>query len=341
MSSSRREIEARIGAVERAWGPRSVRAQNGPEGGRRQIDLRGLGALVVTVEPDQFLDLGLALWNGDAVSVTTPSTSPRAESWGRRWLGGLLTTCGLTAVGRASVEEGGMHGRAHLVAATVTRAEGRWNGDVYELEVAGSMREGAIFEQNLTVDRTITAEHGVSRITVSDVVRNEGFAAVPVKLLYHINLGWPLLEAGAHVQADASPAASGTDAGTAASGTDAGSTADARWSRELGAPQPGKPENVDALVAIAGDDGWSVAELHAATTVVSVRYRTEELPYLTIWRSEAAGSYALGIEPGTCWPSHAEGPDEGKTGRMLDPGESFTTRLEITFTTRDDERSQS
>lgn len=326
MSSSRREIEARIGAVERAWGPRSVRAENGPEIGRRQIDLRGLGGLSVTVEPDQFLDLGLALWNGDAVSVTTPSTSARAESWGRRWLGGLLTTCGLTAVGRASVEEGGMHGRAHLVAASITRSEGRWNGDAYELEVAGSMREGAIFEQNLTVDRTIEAEHGVSRIAVSDVVRNEGFAAVPVKLLYHINLGWPLLDAGAHVQADARPAASGT-----ANTTDASA---ARWGRDLGAPQPEKPENVDALVAHTGDDGWSVAELHAATTVVSVRYRTAELPYLTIWRSEAAGSYALGIEPGTCWPSHADGPQEGKAGRMLAPGESFTTRLEITFTSR-------
>jgi len=320
MNDTRRDIEARIGAVERAWGPRTVQASNGPEAERRQIDLRGLGGLSVTVEPDQFLDLGLALWNGDTVSLTTPSTSARAESWGRRWLGGLLTTCGLTAVGRASVEEGGMHGRAHLVPATVTRAEGRWNGDAYELEVAGTMREGAIFEQNLTVERTIEAEHGVSRITVSDVVRNEGFDSVPVKLLYHINLGWPLLDAGAHVEAAASPAAS--------------DSSESSWRRDLEAPVPQKPENVDALVAIAGDDGWSVAELHSETTVVSVRYRTEELPYLTIWRSEAAGSYALGIEPGTCWPSHAEGPQEGKTGRLLAPGEAFTTRVEITFTAR-------
>ncbi|TAJ49352.1 MAG: DUF4432 family protein [Herbiconiux sp.] len=320
MNDSRRDIEARIGAVERAWGPRTVQASNGPEAGRRQIDLRGLGGLSVTVEPDQFLDLGLALWNGDAVSVTTPSTSARAESWGRRWLGGLLTTCGLTAVGRASVEEGGMHGRAHLVSATVTRAEGRWNGDAYALEVAGSMREGAIFEQNLTVDRTITAEHGESRISISDVVRNEGFDTVPVKLLYHINLGWPLLDAGAHVEAAAKPAA--------------GDSSEALWRRDLGAPEPQKPEKVDALVAVAGDDGWSVAELLAETTVVTVRYRTEELPFLTVWRSEAAGSYALGIEPGTCWPSHADGPQEGKTGRLLAPGESLTTALEITFSAR-------
>jgi len=328
MSDDRRDIEARIGAVERAWGPRSVQASNGPEAGRRQIDLRGLGGLSVTVEPDQFLDLGLALWNGDAVSLTTPSTSVRAESWGRRWLGGLLTTCGLTAVGRASVEEGGMHGRAHLVAATVTRAEGRWSGDAYELEVAGTLREGAIFEQNLTVDRTISAEHGVSRITVSDVVRNEGFDAVPVKLLYHINLGWPLLDAGAHVDAAARPAASDSPA------SDSSETSEPQWRRDLGAPVPQKPESVDALVAVAGDDGWSVAELQAETTVVTVRYRTAELPYLTIWRSEAAGSYALGIEPGTCWPSHADGPQEGKDGRLLGPGEEFTTRIEITFSAR-------
>lgn len=312
MTDVRRETEARLGAVERVWGPRSLRAQGGAGDGRRQIDLRGLGGLAVTVEPDQFLDLGEAFWRGEAVSFTAPSTSARAESWGRRWLGGLFTTCGLTAVGRAEPADGGMHGRAHLVPALVTRSEGRWNGDSYELEVAGSMREGGIFEQNLQVRRTITARHGESRVRVSDVVRNDGFAEVPLKLLYHINLGWPLVDEGARVRASTAP----------------------EWQAALAAPTPLEPEKVDALVAAAGDDGYATATLDAAGTRVTVRYRVAELPYLTVWRSAASGSYALGIEPGTCWPSHADGPDSGKAGRMLAPGEEITTDVEIVFEER-------
>jgi len=317
VTASRREIEAVIGAVERVWGPRSVRVENGPAAGRRQIDLRRLGGLDITVEPDQFLDLGEAAWLGDTVSFTPPSTSTHAESWGRRWLGGLLTTCGLTAVGQAPPDEGGMHGRAQLVPATVTRVESKWNEDQYQLEIAGKMREGAVFEENLTVDRTIRAVIGESRVQINDLVRNEGFGSVPVKLLYHINLGWPLVDSEAQISAAAIPAS--------------GFSETSNWVREMASPVPLEPERVDPLVAVSDDDGWSSATLHANGTDVVVRYRTSELPYLTIWRSAAAGSYALGIEPGTCWPSHVEGPDAGKAGRILKPGESFTAKLEIEF----------
>lgn len=323
MEISRRELEANVGAAERIWAPRVVRAENGPASGRRQIDLRRLGGLEVTLEPDQFLDLGEAAWLGRTVSFAPPSTSIHAESWGRRWLGGLLTTCGLTAVGKAEPADGGMHGRAHLVSSWVTRAEGRWEGDRFELEVSGRMREGGVFEQNLTVDRSIRATIGQSKIRVTDVVRNEGFVAEPVKLLYHINLGWPLVHAGASVAAAAAvPGKARTDS--------TGHTS-SPWKRKLKAPAVKEPEVVDALVAASDDVGWSSVVLHSTNDDVTVKYRTAELPYLTIWRSEAAGSYALGIEPGTCWPSHVEGPRSGKVGRTVEPGESFTTDVEITF----------
>lgn len=321
----RRFVEARVGAVERSWGPRSVIAQDGPAAGRRQIDLRYLGGLEVTVEADNFLDLGSASWNGRPVSFVAPTTSDRAGSWARRWQGGLLTTCGLTAVGKAEPADGGMHGRAHLVPATVTRSGGQWSDDgKYRLAVGGFMREGAVFEQNLTVQRSITAEIGRSNIHVNDVIRNEGFRAEPVRILYHINLGWPLLHGGAIVSADATvPDAEAPDALDA--------SVPARWTRELVDPEALTPEHVDALVAHADAEGWSTATLGGDYGTVMVKFRPEQLPYLTLWRSPAAGSYALGIEPGTCWPSHADGPADGKAGRTLAPGESFEVDLIIDF----------
>lgn len=321
----RRFVEARSGAVERAWAPRSVRVDDGPSSGRRQVELRHLGGLEVTVEVDQFLDLGEASWNGEVVSFVAPTTAPHAEGWARRWQGGLLTTCGLTAVGVAAPEDGGMHGRAHLIPATVTRSEGRWSDEGrYELAVDGFLREGAVFSQNLTVERSIRAEVGVGRIRLHDIVRNEGFVAEPVRLLYHVNLGWPMLHGGAVVTAEATAAVT--------TGADAGSEASvSSWQRTLDEPVAGAAEQVDALDAVVGADGWSTATLSGESGTVTIRFRAEQLPFLTVWRSSAAGSYALGIEPGTCWPSHAGGPERGKLGRILDPGESFDVDLEIAF----------
>jgi hypothetical protein len=314
--AQRRFLEARLGAVERVWAPRVVRNENGVGAGRRQIELRYLGGLDLTIEPDQFLDLGEAAWRGRPVSFVPPSTSVRAESWGRRWQGGLLTTCGLSAVGRAAPEDGGMHGRAHLIPASVTQQEGFWTENGYELVVRGSLREGAVFEQNLTVNRTIRARNGVSQIHIRDEIRNEGFVSDSVRILYHINIGWPLLHGGSTVSADA-----GAPGEFDAPG----------WSRELADPEPNVPEQVDALVAVPDADGWSGARISGDAGSLSVRFRPEQLPYLTVWRSEASGSYALGIEPGTCWPSHADGPENGKTGRLLGPGESFSVDLVLAF----------
>lgn len=323
----RRFVEARSGAVERAWAPRAVRVDDGPSTGRRQIELRHLGGLEVTVEVDQFLDLGEASWNGEVVSFVAPTTAPHAESWARRWQGGLLTTCGLTAVGVASEADGGTHGRAHRVPATVTRSEGRWTPEGrYELLVDGFLREGAVFQQNLTVTRSVRAEVGVSRIRLHDVVRNEGFVAEPVRLLYHVNLGWPLLHGGAVVAADAQVPEE----------TAPGASDDGAWRRVVDEPEPAAGEQVDALDAVAGPDGWAVATLSGEAGTVTVRFRPEQLPFLTVWRSTAAGSYALGIEPGTCWPSHAVGPDRGKAGRIVQPGESFEVDLDLSFEPAED-----
>lgn len=106
-----------------------------------------------------------------------------------------------------------------------------------------------------------------------------------------------------------------------------------------GAPDTFDVDGYISLVAASVDDGWSSVVLHSTNDDVTVKYRTAELPYLTIWRSEAAGSYALGIEPGRCWPSHVEGPRPGKVGRIVEPGEYLTTDIEITFSNTDEHES--
>jgi hypothetical protein len=308
--TGRRWTEARLSSVERTWAPRAVIVDDGMERGMRLIELRGLDGLEVDVEPDQFLDLGRATFRGEPLSFTAAGTSRLAESWGRRWRGGLLTTCGLEAVGQAPPEQGGVHGRAHLIAAQVTASGGRWDGDAYEVRVEGTMREAALFAPNLSVRRTISGTIGSSVVRIHDEVRNDGFIPAPLRLLYHVNVGWPWLEAGATVAAGDG------------------------WSATIDAPEAGAEERVDALDAVADATGWASAELAGPRGRFAVAFRPEQLPFVTIWRSIAAGHYALGLEPGTCWPSHAEGPARGKTGIELAPGRTHEIDLALTVEPR-------
>ncbi len=248
--TGRRWTEARLSSVERTWAPRSVVADNGMERGLRLIELRGLGGLELDVEPDQFLDLGRATFRGEPLSFTAAGTSRLAETWARRWRGGLLTTCGLEAVGQAPEEQGGVHGRAHRIPAQVTRSDGRWEGDAYVVTVEGVLREAALLGPNLSVRRTITGTVGESVVRIHDVVRNDGFIPAPLRLLYHVNVGWPWLEAGATVSAGG-------------------------WRAEITEPEPGAAEHVDALDAEADASGWSTAELDGARGRFAVAFRPE------------------------------------------------------------------
>jgi hypothetical protein len=302
--SDRRWTEARLAAVDRTWAPRAVVAQDGMDRGLRLIELRGLGGLDLDVEPDQFLDFGRATYRGEPLSFTAAGTSRLAETWGRRWRGGLLTTCGLEAVGQAPPEQGGTHGRAHLIPASVTASGGRWEGEDYVVRVEGTMREAALFAPHLSVQRTITGTIGESVLRIRDVVRNDGFMPAPLRLLYHVNVGWPWLDVGATVTAGG-------------------------WRAEIGEPEAGAPETVDALDAEADADGWAAARLDGPRGRFTVAFRPEQLPFVTIWRSSAAGDYAVGLEPGTCWPAHADGPDRGKAGIELAPGETHAVDLTL------------
>ena len=162
-----------------------------------------------------------------------------------------MTTCGLAAVGKAKQDIGGMHGRAHLIPASVTGSEGSWDGDDYVVEVKGLMREGALFDQNVSVARRIRVRSGASTIHTTDEVRNEGFEPTPLRLLYHFNIGWPWLEEGAVVAAEAQESGHDEVLG--------------KWERTIEAPTAGEQEMVDALIAVPDADGWASTRLQGSS----------------------------------------------------------------------------
>ena len=176
---------------------------DGFERGVRTVDFRTGSGFDFTVLADRGLDIGAANFNGAALAWQSPTPyahpafyEPDGLGWLRSFGGGLMTTCGLTYFGAPNVDEGqplGLHGRASNLAATNLAYGADWHGDEYELWVSGQIREVRFFGENVVLRRRISAWLGSSRLVVEDAVTNEGYETTPHMMLYHCNLGYPVL----------------------------------------------------------------------------------------------------------------------------------------------------
>ncbi len=65
--------------------------------------------------------------------------------------------------------------------------------------VEADIRDAVIFGRKLTLHRTLTFPTGENAILLTDTIENHGDEASPVMVLYHMNMGYPLLSEKAEV----------------------------------------------------------------------------------------------------------------------------------------------
>jgi hypothetical protein len=202
-------LRARVGSLDQLARVERVVEDDGPGRGARRVRLVDSAGLDVDVHVDRCLDLGAASYRGVPLAWRSPVgyvapglVGPGTDGWLRGFAGGLLTTCGLDTFGAASMDDGqefGLHGR---IGATPAAEVSTWaravDGD-YELGVSGFVRQSSLFGDDLVLHRRITTRMGSGRLLLEDTVTNDGFSAAPHMVLYHCNLGWPLLDQGAEI----------------------------------------------------------------------------------------------------------------------------------------------
>ncbi len=325
-------ILRKIGSMKQVARIRRAVLDDGRERGVRIAEVNNGGGLSFTVLLDRGMDIGDAAFGGASLGWIGPCGfqhpsyfSPEGLGWLRSWGGGLLTGCGLRSVGAPSSVDGeafGIHGRLSNTPAEDVKCHEEWVGDSYVLSVTGSMREARHFGENLLLTRTIATEFGKNVVRISDKVQNCGFRPSHAMLLYHINLGWPLLDEASFV--DAVPHEAVPRDAEAAKGLSA-------WSK-CQEPEPAYKEQCFYHDIPASSDGFATVSLvnPALALKFSISYRKAELPFLTQWKNMGEGEYVMGLEPANC---HVEGVaaerDKFKTLRVLEPGESFETFLAL------------
>ena len=334
---SKRELLRRVGDIRQVAQVEPFELCEGGERGVRAVRMYNAGGLEVTVVPDRGMALTNLYYQGiplpflSAAGTVHPAfTETQGAGWLRSWPGGFSTPCGLTQVGSPCSDGGeelGLHGRVSNLPATNLAWGGEWEGDEYRVWVEGLVRETRFFGENLVLKRRVWMHLDEPRLWIEDQVENQGFSQTPHRLLQHINLGFPLVDAGARLELPAHTTRP----------RDAAAQPGLERCLEFQEPTPGYAEQVFYHDLQAGEDGQvQVRFVNPAFDGggglgVSVRYALAEYPVLVEWKMMGEGAYVVGLEPANCQVEGRCAERERGTLQVLEPGESRRYRLEIGF----------
>lgn len=337
---TRAELSRYVADMGQLAGIRPVAYQDGPEAGVRALEFRTGAGLSFTVLADRAMDVGLAEINGVPLSFMTgvgyahPAYySGHGSDWLQTFPGGLFVTGGLDTFGQPADDEGqsfGLHGRATALAARGLSWDADWDGDEYVLKARGRMKQVSFHGEHLQLTREITAKLGENRFTLHDVVENLGTRPEAHMILYHFNIGFPLLDAGSVLNVDAHR----TD------GLNEHSQGIVDRAKQVLGPEVGYKEEVVVHDVKIDDAGWASAAVVNANFAgghgggrglsLTIRYRKDELPYLWQWRNFRERGYVMGVEPGNAHMHGRAYNRERGTLPILEVGERREYHLEIT-----------
>ena len=261
----------------------SVRRYTLTEGRGKDLDILDCdnGNIRFLLNVSKACDILQLYHKGQSVSFMSKNGYTKRETpFLNRFEGGMLYTCGLDSIGGREGYQ--LHGTIHNIPAEIVSAKCDESG----IFVEAIIRDTALFGQNLVLKRKISSVIGGDTVSLEDTLVNESFRDEEYAVLYHINVGYPMLDEGARIIAD-----------------DAGCSSRSKWSEEqerlryeISAPVPNQDETCYYLKLKKPEISLVNDKIGKKLTV---SYSEETLPYFLEWKSMASGDYAVGLEPAT------------------------------------------
>ena len=320
----------------RGYSIRKRTLRGGLRDGVDVVELRTGGGLELTIVPTRGMSLHrmsfgdtLFGWRSPVRGPVHPKFVELEAPHGIGWLQGfdeLLVRCGLESNGAPQFNAQGrleypLHGRignlpAQYAEITVDPAAGT-------IAVSGVVDEARLFGPRLQLKSTYVVDVVGSSCRVIDEVSNLSGKPQGIELLYHINLGQPLLSAGARLVAPVK---------TLVPRNEHAARLVSSWS-EFPEPFAGVDEAV-YLLQLAGDaEGRSGVVLESANRErgFAVGFDLGQLPHFAFWKAPHAyeDGYVTGLEPTLNWPNPRSFEESQGRVLTLKPGETRRFELEL------------
>lgn len=278
----------------------------------------GLG-IDMTISADRCSDISELYFDGCRMNYTSPCgyVSPQYYNEEEDGFGflksfncGMITTCGFQSIGTPNRHNGKMMG-LHGTLSNTPASHIYYETKAEEILVHATIPEQRIFGSKLTLERCIRISLIENVISITDNVTNEGSTEEGIMLLYHINVGYPLLSETTKLSINSVDVLPRDD--RAAEDLDT-------WDKML-APVPNfveqcyyhKFKEETARVTVSNESIQKGLELS---------FDTRQFPEFTEWKMMGERDYVLGIEPCTNTLEGRHEIEEKKELKILKPGQS-------------------
>jgi hypothetical protein len=203
---------------------RLVTLGDGAERGVRVLELRSGGGLEAEIIIDRTFDIGRLALNGTTMSWHAPcgyrsaahiDSHAQDEQGFLTGMSGLLCTCGFDHIRQPETEAAmhsplypnpeisyPLHGSGAFQPARLIGYGIDEDDDHPMIWCEGEVIQSMLFRGALRLRRRIEMPLGGTTLSLTDTVTNIGPNAQPSMMLYHINLGYPLVDAASFMEID-------------------------------------------------------------------------------------------------------------------------------------------
>lgn len=253
---------------------------DGKESGLKVVEINN-GVLRLMLNESKALDV-MQLWHkGTNISfVSKNGFTTREINFLKRFEGGMVYTCGLDSVGGRDGFE--LHGSFHNNPAKIITCE----NDGTNITVVAQTEVTSLFGQNLLFTRKVTTEIGADNVNINDTLTNLGTKDENYCLLYHINLGYPMIDEGVKVNIESSSITPRNDFAGKFIGT-------------MNVFEKANPTDEERCYFIENKNAKAEVVNEKIGKTFTLNYSKETLPHFVQWNTFVSGDYALGLEPAT------------------------------------------
>lgn len=318
-----------IGNIAQLFRIKEYRFFGGRSDGVRAIDVSTGAGLSFTVLIDRCMDIYYLDYKGKnlayqtSVGIVSPEYFNRSE-WMQGFGAGFFVTCGLENIGSSCIDDGEelpCHGRASHIPAQNFSVNYVYEDGIPAVILRGEMAQCRMFSTQMVLYREIKCKYGENKIYINDTVQNGDARQTPHMMLYHFNMGYPLLDENAEViipsekRVGRSPLAE--------------SELDL-WDKFI-TPQYGYEERCYYHYGMKEENGIVSYGMKNKVSDLGVMmtYNSDALTHFNEWKMMGTNEYVCGLEPCNATIEGRKTARSDGTLKFLKPGESVKYNLTV------------
>lgn len=280
----------------------------------------------LTVSPDRGGDITRLRFRGIQMNYMSPCgyVAPAyydaiGDHWLQSFTAGFLTTCGLQGVGTPCCDEGEeipLHGSI----ANQPCAQSYVTENEEEICLHLVTYDETIFGRKLALRREICLSKTENTFTISDEIENTGDREIPFEILYHMNMGYPLLDEDSELVIPSVEVRPRNEH----------AKDDIEHWMQMEKPTAGYQERC-YYHRFADARGMATIYQPKLKTRLSISFDANELDGFVEWKMMGVRDYVLGLECGNCYPDGRDVMRNTGMLKFIKPGEKKRYQVKVTL----------